>query len=98
MLGMQDYQKIENIVEKKMKKYYHGESWFAISDISICRIGEKCSLEDCLITISIQWGIGDAKDSHKAKYTLRPGLKNIKQVSEALYTIIEFVEDFQENE
>ena len=92
MLGLSFYRKVEDLMNKKYIKRYHENGYFCIDDIHIsCTGGEAITPADVIITLTMRWGIeGDEKNESKKEYDLHDGLKTVKQVCEALYTIIEF--------
>lgn len=93
MLGLKFYNKVEKLMNKKyMKKCYHEKGYFCIDKVEINCFG-GVTPEGCLITLEMRWGVeGDEISESKREYTFHHGLKTVKQVCEALYTIIEFCE------
>lgn len=94
MLGLDFYRKVEKLMNKKyVKKCYHSDGYFCIDKIEINCIEGELTPENCLITLSIRWGVeGSEKYENKREYSFHRNLKTVKQVCEALYTIIEFCE------
>ena len=93
MLGLDFYNKVEKLMNKKYMKHYHPNGYFCLDKIEIACIDGNITSENCLITLTIHWGIeGDEANENKREYTFHRGLKTVKQVCEALYTIIEFCE------
>ena len=95
MLGLKFYNKVEKLMNKKyMKRLYHEKGYFCIDKVEIYRIEGDITSENCLITLEMRWGVeGDEISESKREYTFHHGLKTVKQVCEALYTIIEFCEN-----
>lgn len=93
MLGLEFYNKVEKLMNKKYMKHYHENGYFCLDKIEIVCIEGEITSENCLITLTMRWGIeGDEKSENKREYALHRGLKTVKQTCEALYTIIEFCE------
>lgn len=93
MLGLDFYNKVEKLMNKKYMKRYHPNGYFCLDKIEIACIDGSITSENCLITLTIRWGIeGDEENESKREYTFHRGLKTVKQVCEALYTVIEFCE------
>ena len=93
MLGLDFYRKVEKLMNKKYMKRYHPNGYFCLDKIEINCIDGSIASDNCLITLTIRWGVeGDEANEDKREYTFHRGLKTVKQVCEALYTIIEFCE------
>ena len=93
MLGLDFYNKVEKLMNKKYMKHYHSNGYFCLDKIEITCIDGSITSESCLITLTIRWGIeGNEVNENKREYTFHQGLKSVKQVCEALYTVIEFCE------
>lgn len=93
MLGLDFYNKVEKLMNKKyIKKHYHEKGYFCIDKVEIYCVG-GITPENCLITLEMRWGVeGSEISESKREYTFHRGLKTVKQVCEALYTVIEFCE------
>ena len=57
MLGLDFYNKVEKLMNKKYMKHYHPNGYFCLDKIEINCIDGEIASENCLITLTIRWGI-----------------------------------------
>ena len=57
MLGLDFYRKVEKLMNKKYMKRYHPNGYFSLDKIEITSIDESITSENCLITLTIRWGV-----------------------------------------
>lgn len=95
MLNLKFYQKIEKRMNRIVKQQYYNnkDAYFLLDCVNIECIEGDFTLKNCIITLSVRWGVENEEGTEtKKELALRSGLKTVKQICNALYTIIDFYE------